>query len=152
MAALLSMIALYRKAGKRELSDAVVARFAESNPGQEPGNSPVLLVQGLDDVVGVRQVDHAAAHQRSRLAGAVLHRPHPGEAELGDVLPGQLVQRAPPPAVPGAADHQPIRGGGQLRMIPPASEHEHLSFEVSGRQERLTGIAGGAKAIPGVLG
>jgi hypothetical protein len=30
--------------------------------------------------------------------------------------------------------------------------NDHLSFEVSGRQERLTGVAGSAKVIPGVLG
>jgi hypothetical protein len=30
--------------------------------------------------------------------------------------------------------------------------HEDLEFEVNGRQERLTGVAGSAKAIPGVLG
>jgi hypothetical protein len=30
-------------------------------------------------------------------------------------------------------------------------EHESLFFNVSGRQERLTGIAGGARVIPGVL-
>ena len=29
--------------------------------------------------------------------------------------------------------------------------HEELSFEVNGRQERLTGIAGGARIVPGVL-
>jgi uncharacterized protein (DUF1501 family) len=29
--------------------------------------------------------------------------------------------------------------------------HEELLFEVSGRMERLTGIAGGARIIPGVL-
>ena len=32
-----------------QLPDALVAKFAESNPGQEAGNSPVLLVQGLND-------------------------------------------------------------------------------------------------------
>jgi pimeloyl-ACP methyl ester carboxylesterase len=32
-----------------QLSDALVAKFAESNPGQAPGSSPVLLVQGSDD-------------------------------------------------------------------------------------------------------
>jgi len=31
------------------LSDALIAKFAESNPGMAPGNSPVLLVQGLND-------------------------------------------------------------------------------------------------------
>ena len=31
------------------LSDDLIARFAESNPGAAPGHSPVLLVQGLDD-------------------------------------------------------------------------------------------------------
>ena len=31
-------------------------------------------------------------------------------------------------------------------------EHEQLYFEVSGRQERLTGVAGSAKMIEGVLG
>jgi hypothetical protein len=30
--------------------------------------------------------------------------------------------------------------------------HEDLAFEVSGRQERLTGVAGSARIIPGVLG
>ena len=30
-------------------------------------------------------------------------------------------------------------------------EHEDLNYEVNGRMERLTGIAGGAKVIPGVL-
>lgn len=30
--------------------------------------------------------------------------------------------------------------------------NDELSFEVSGRQERLTGVAGGAKVIEGVLG
>ena len=30
--------------------------------------------------------------------------------------------------------------------------HEELFFEVNARQERLTGIAGGAKVVPGVLG
>lgn len=32
-----------------ELADAVVAKFAASNPGQVAGDSPVLLVQGSDD-------------------------------------------------------------------------------------------------------
>jgi pimeloyl-ACP methyl ester carboxylesterase len=32
-----------------QLSDAVVAKFAASNPGQKAANSPVLLVQGMDD-------------------------------------------------------------------------------------------------------
>ena len=31
-------------------------------------------------------------------------------------------------------------------------DHEDLWHEVDGRQERLTGIAGGARVIPGVLG
>ncbi len=31
-------------------------------------------------------------------------------------------------------------------------EHEALSFRVDGRDERLTGIAGGARVVPGVLG
>lgn len=31
-------------------------------------------------------------------------------------------------------------------------KHEELFFDVSGRQERLTGIAGGARIIPGLLG
>jgi len=32
-----------------QLSDGLIAKFAESNPGQVAGNSPVLLVQGVDD-------------------------------------------------------------------------------------------------------
>jgi pimeloyl-ACP methyl ester carboxylesterase len=32
-----------------QLPDAVAANFAASNPGKEAGNSPVLLVQGLND-------------------------------------------------------------------------------------------------------
>jgi pimeloyl-ACP methyl ester carboxylesterase len=32
-----------------QLSDALTAKFGESNPGQVAGNSPVLLVQGSDD-------------------------------------------------------------------------------------------------------
>jgi pimeloyl-ACP methyl ester carboxylesterase len=32
-----------------QLSDGLVAKFAVSNPGQEAANSPVLLVQGLND-------------------------------------------------------------------------------------------------------
>jgi pimeloyl-ACP methyl ester carboxylesterase len=32
-----------------QLSDALVAKFAASNPGQEAANSPVLLAQGLND-------------------------------------------------------------------------------------------------------
>jgi alpha-beta hydrolase superfamily lysophospholipase len=32
-----------------QLSDSVVAKFAASNPGQKPSNSPVLLVQGSSD-------------------------------------------------------------------------------------------------------
>jgi pimeloyl-ACP methyl ester carboxylesterase len=32
-----------------QLSDALIAKFAESNPGQVAGGSPVLLVQGLSD-------------------------------------------------------------------------------------------------------
>jgi pimeloyl-ACP methyl ester carboxylesterase len=32
-----------------QLSDALVAKFTSSNPGQEAANSPVLLVQGSDD-------------------------------------------------------------------------------------------------------
>jgi len=31
-------------------------------------------------------------------------------------------------------------------------QHEELSFPINGRQERLTGVAGGARPIPGVLG
>jgi uncharacterized protein (DUF1501 family) len=36
-----------------------------------------------------------------------------------------------------------------LRLL--GLEHEELHFEVSGRLERLTGIAGGARVIPGVI-
>jgi pimeloyl-ACP methyl ester carboxylesterase len=32
-----------------QLSDALVAKFAESKPGREAANSPVLFVQGLED-------------------------------------------------------------------------------------------------------
>jgi pimeloyl-ACP methyl ester carboxylesterase len=32
-----------------QLSDGLVAKFAESNPGRAAGNSPVLLVQGVND-------------------------------------------------------------------------------------------------------
>src|SRR5215218_6113722 len=32
-----------------QLSDTLVAKFADSNPGAEPGNAPLLLVQGVDD-------------------------------------------------------------------------------------------------------
>jgi hypothetical protein len=32
-----------------QLSEALIAKFGESNPGQATGSSPVLLVQGLND-------------------------------------------------------------------------------------------------------
>src|SRR5215216_2790359 len=32
-----------------QLSDTLVAKFADSNPGAEPGTAPLLLVQGVDD-------------------------------------------------------------------------------------------------------
>ena len=46
-------------------------------------------------------------------------------------------------------------GGPMLQLMPVKdgmhSEHTTLSFEVSGRQERLTGVAGSAKPISGAL-
>jgi dipeptidyl aminopeptidase/acylaminoacyl peptidase len=69
-----------------QLSDAVVAKFAASNPGQEAGNAPVLLVQGTDDDTIPADLTQYLQSQLCAFAQPVQLTEYPG-ADHVDVLP-----------------------------------------------------------------
>ena len=71
-------------------------------------------VERLHDVAGVRDVQHAVAHDRGRLRDARLEPPGPDEPERADVVAVDLVERAVAPSVQGAPPVEPV---GRVRIL-----------------------------------
>lgn len=69
-----------------ELSDAVLAKFAANNPGQEAANSPVLLVQGLTDDTIPADVTRGLQDQMCTFGQSVELTEYPGLGHI-DLLP-----------------------------------------------------------------
>jgi dipeptidyl aminopeptidase/acylaminoacyl peptidase len=69
-----------------ELSDALLAKFAANNPGQEAPNSPVLLVQGLTDDTVPADVTRSLQGQVCTFGQPVQLAEYPGLGHI-DVLP-----------------------------------------------------------------
>ena len=90
-------------------------------------------VDGLDDVAGVRHVEHPAVGQRRPLLAAGPHAARPDHAQLADVIPRDPVQGAVAPPVEGPPPHQPV---GRRRR---------LQHGVGDRDE----VAGGLRASDG---
>ena len=88
-------------------------------------------VERLQDVRGVDQIDDAVVHERHRFAraAAFVHRPHPHELQILDVVAGDLRQRAVAPALVVAPRHQPVAG---IRIAQHLVGHRyvvlHLAF------------------------
>ena len=121
----------------------VVGEFAPVLPQQIAAGR----VQRLDDVARVGEKHDPVEHQRGRLVGAIGHGPHPGQLQVGDVLPPDLVERAVPPGVVGAPVHQPVGG---IRVAQHGIRHRRerpdaaLHGGPAGRARRLGGgLAGG---------
>ncbi len=70
----------------------------------------------------------------------------------GGVRPGQRIGATDEIGLMATERPIPFRDLHATILAAMGLEHEQLYFEVSGRQERLTGVAGSAKAIDGVLG
>ena len=89
-------------------------RRAEAVFPQKLAGAPI---ERLDDVVDIVEIDNPVVDERRRFARAraVIHRPHPGEAQIADILFGDLLEPAMAPALITAARHQPIVGAGVLQ-------------------------------------
>lgn len=70
----------------------------------------------------------------------------------GGVQPGQRIGATDEIGLMATERPIPFRDLHATILAAMGLEHEQLYFEVSGRQERLTGVAGSAKVIDGVLG
>ena len=66
------------------------------------------------DVIVARMgdVEDAVIDERPNLLRSLIHRIHPGEAQLRDVVAGDLIERAERLEVVGAVYHQPVRRVG----------------------------------------
>jgi len=69
----------------------------------------------------------------------------------GGVKPGVRIGATDEIGLAAAVDPCPFKNLHATILAALGLRHEELEFEVSGRLERLTGIAGGATMIPGVL-
>ena len=74
-------------------------------------------VDGLDDVGGVRHVEDAAVGERRALLAPVGEGARPDHAQIADVVAVDLVEGAVAPAVEGAAPHQPVARRGVLQHL-----------------------------------
>ena len=69
----------------------------------------------------------------------------------GGVRPGTRIGATDEIGLMAAQDPHPFRDLHATILAAMGLHHEDLGFEVNGRQERLTGVAGSAKPIPGIL-
>ena len=69
----------------------------------------------------------------------------------GGVRPGVRIGATDEIGLMAAEQPHPFRDLHATILSAMGLRHEDLGFEVNGRQERLTGVAGSAKVIPGVL-
>ena len=72
-------------------------------------------VERVDHVAGVGDVHDAVMHDRGRLRHPRLEPPGPGELELPDVVPVDLLERAVAPPIEGASPAQPVGRVGVLQ-------------------------------------
>lgn len=70
----------------------------------------------------------------------------------GGVRPGQRIGSTDEIGLMAAEEPVPFRDLHATVLTALGLRYESLSFEVNARQERLTGVAGGAKPVRGVLG
>ena len=88
----------------------VVGQVAPVLPHEVAGRG----VEGLDDVAGVRHVEHAAVDERRALLAAGGQGPRPHHAQVADVRPVDLVEGAVAPGVEGPPPGQPVLRRGVL--------------------------------------
>ncbi len=98
--------------------------------GSEFGRTPLMQ--------GDRGRNHNAAGFTIWLAG-------------GGVKPGQRIGATDEIGYLAVERPMPFRDLHATMLTALGLNHEELAFHVNGRQERLTGVAGSAKVIPGVL-
>jgi pimeloyl-ACP methyl ester carboxylesterase len=72
-----------------QLSDTLIAKFAESNPGQVAGNSPVLLVQGLNDDTIPAELTQYLHSQLCAFEQPVQLTEYPGAGHVGVLAASQ---------------------------------------------------------------
>src|SRR5215216_313551 len=65
-----------------QLSDELIAKFAESNPGAAPGSSPVLLVQGLNDDTIPADLTRYFQSQLCAFSGPIQLTEYPGAGHV----------------------------------------------------------------------
>src|SRR5213594_2152134 len=74
-----------------------------------PDQIPSRSIERLNDAPGVWQVHDAVVDKRRGFIRAgIVHRPGPGELELGHILPGNLIKRTVAPCIISAPPVQPI--------------------------------------------
>ena len=85
----------------------VLGQIAPVRPDQVAGRG----VHRLDDVARLGHVEDAAVGQRRAFLAPRRQRARPDHAQIADVVPVDLVQRAVGPAVQRPAPGQPVAGG-----------------------------------------
>ena len=107
-------------------------------------------VERLHGVHGVGEIHDAVVHERRRLIRAALvHRPHPREPQILDVVACDLSQRAVAPGLVVAAHHQPVAGRRIAQhLVGDGTEVLHLAGD--GQATRTAGTP--APGAPGALG
>ena len=103
-------------------------------------------VERLQVVVArLGDVHHAVVDQRPDLLRPLLHRAHPGEPELSDVVAVDLIQRAEGLEVVGAVRHQPV-GGIRVAEHLVRDRHEFLFLPGRGQLGLQAGF--GRRRLP----
>ena len=108
----------------RDAADAAVARRLIGTDARFPDEVAGLAVERLDDVAGAGEIHDAVVHDGRRLIRArIVHRPHPGELQIVDVVAGDLIERAVAPPEIVAPEDQPVSG---RRILQHLRRHRHV--------------------------
>ena len=110
----------------------VLGQVAPVRPDQVAGRR----VDRLDDVARLGHVKDAAVGQGRAFLAPGRQRARPGHAEIADVVPVDLIQRAVGPAVQRPAPGQPVAGG---RVLEHRVGHRHQlvrGLVLGGRRHR----------------
>ena len=98
-----------------ERAEQVLADVVRNRAAMLPDEIAGHRVDRLDDVVGVRHVQHAVVGERSARLEAFGQPSRPDHAQIADVVDVDLVQRAVAPAVQRAPPGQPVAVGRLLQ-------------------------------------
>ncbi len=132
-----------------EAGDHVLGGVVGHRPAVLPDEIARRGVERLDDVVGVRRVQHAVVDQRrALLAPLAPERARPDQPQIGDVVAIDLLERAVAPAVERAAPHQPVAGGRILEhRVGNRHEAGRRLGERGARHERQHAVARAASSM-----